>query len=796
MRKRWREHGWRLLPGLVTALVIGCAVELTLLAPLEQIAYRTLFRVRGERPWDERLVLIAIDDESIQQIGRFPWPRQYYARLLQQLNQSEPALVVINLLWSETSPDDGVLAEAMLENGRVVLPLAWDANGELLPPVAALQDAAIATGHIAEYQDSDGLVRWILASQAGYPAMGIAAAQAYQLVHETLPPVPPDPQFWLNWPASASNLPQYSFLEVVEGEIPAAAFTDKVVLLGVTATGIDPQATPFDQLPLASGVHVHAALLHNLLQRDSLMSLGTGWQMLLLLLGGPGLSWVMAAWNTRQQLVVLSGLCLGWGLFSLLLFQANYLPPVAMPLILFSATALSVALTERLRENALLQRQVDRLWLMHREDLALQTLGDSAADLWVGDEPLPRGLPAMLRVRQLTALAELFARSQSSQAAIARHLSIGLATADLDGQVWFCNPKAAAWLNIQVGKQLQTRLLPDWLSAGQWREISENLRTEGTRSTVEVHLSGDMTNGTTPRPQWFALTLEPLLYRSTDEADPNHICDGVLLVIEDITLHKQIEANLSRQISDLNEVTQLKDDFWSAVSHELRSPLSNIKMAAQILAMNPNPETQQEYLQLIDDECQRELDLISELLDLRRLESGSHSLELDTLDLDAWLHHLLLPFEVRTRDRQQHFECQIASDLPTITTDRFSLERLLVELVNNACKYTPANHTITVAAHATDAWVELVVSNTGITIPPHKLAKIFEKFYRIPDYDHWHQGGTGLGLTLVKRLAEYLGGSVQADSQDQVTTFTVRLPLLPTSLVHANREMTSPSHQV
>jgi signal transduction histidine kinase len=791
MNKQWREIGWRLLPGVVTALLLGVAIKFAVFTSLEEIAYRTLFRVRGERPWDDRLVLIAIDDESIRQIGRFPWPREQYATLLQELNQANPALVVVSVLWSEPSSDDAMLADAMLENGGVVLPQAWDARGEPLLPVPILQNAAIALGHILEQQDSDGMVRWILPEVAQQPALGVATIQAYQLVKEPVRLPPLTTTLWLNWPGSADSLPQYSFLDVVQGNVAPEVFENKIVLLGVTATGISPQPTPFDQNPAASDVYIHATVIHNLLQQDNLVPLGIGWKILILLVGGPGLSWVMASWSTRKQLIVVSGMCAGWGLLSLILFHANYLPPVTLALTLFGSTALAVALTERLRENALLQAQVDQLWLMHRKDLALQSLGDSAADLWIGDDTPGRSLPAMYRVRQLAALAELFARSQSSQAAIARHLAIGLVTADLDGQVWFCNPRAANWLDLRVGNNLKNRLVPDWLSAKDWQASLATLMAQGNRTTMEVEVpksyllqnqQDKQWNKEPPPAQWFALTLEPLVYRTAEEADPANICDGILLVLEDITLHKQIEVNLSRQIHDLSEATQIKDDFWSAVSHELRSPLSNIKMAAQILAMNTSPEFQREYLQLIDDECQRELDLISELLDLRRLEAGNHQPELDTFELEVWLHHIVHPFAARTRDRQQTLVLDIPPNLPTISTDRFSLERLLVELINNACKYTPAGHTITVTAccdaspNATT--VELTVSNTGVEISDEKLTKIFDKFYRIPEYDHWHQGGTGLGLALVKRLAEYLGGSIEASSRNRVTCFTVRLPLI------------------
>ncbi|MDX2214738.1 MAG: sensor histidine kinase, partial [Oculatellaceae cyanobacterium bins.114] len=134
--------------------------------------------------------------------------------------------------------------------------------------------------------------------------------------------------------------------------------------------------------------------------------------------------------------------------------------------------------------------------------------------------------------------------------------------------------------------------------------------------------------------------------------------------------------------------------------------------------------------------------------------------------------------------QQQTLEIEIAKDLPLVKADPSYLERILAELLNNACKYTASHETITVSAFVnpptevnTTIWIQ--VSNSGVEIPEHERDRIFERFYRIPSHDPWRHGGTGLGLALVKKLVERLGATIQVTSENNKTVFTIILPISP-----------------
>jgi signal transduction histidine kinase/DNA-binding response OmpR family regulator len=251
------------------------------------------------------------------------------------------------------------------------------------------------------------------------------------------------------------------------------------------------------------------------------------------------------------------------------------------------------------------------------------------------------------------------------------------------------------------------------------------------------------------------------------------------------------------QVAELQHLNQLKDDFLQTISHELRSPLANMKLALQLVeiltesgqtlieqlseATTPNNRVSQ-YFAILKQECDRELQLINDLLDLQHLEAGVYATESTTINLQDWLTHVIEAFQSRTQEQQQNLELALDPEPLPITIDLSSLSRVMTELLNNACKYTPRHETITVSLHREGARMILRVGNTGVEVAAEELPRIFDKFYRIPSSDPWQYGGTGLGLALVKKLLEQLGGSIVVTSQNRVTCFTVQLPLQDTSM--------------
>ncbi|MDX2273310.1 MAG: GAF domain-containing protein [Cyanobacteriota bacterium] len=247
--------------------------------------------------------------------------------------------------------------------------------------------------------------------------------------------------------------------------------------------------------------------------------------------------------------------------------------------------------------------------------------------------------------------------------------------------------------------------------------------------------------------------------------------------IRQARLYQEAQAQVQR----LQELNQLKEDFIHTVSHELRTPLTSMKMAITMLEISkPSPEKQDYYLAILKAQWNRELALVNELLELQALESGTRPLVLSCLNLSLWIPPLVEPFHLRCAERQQAFQVFLDPALSPVTTDQSLLEGILLELLNNACKYTPPQQQITLAIHALTRRLRVAVTNTGVTIPASQCSQIFDKFHRIPSLDHYNQGGTGLGLAMVRKVVDLLQGSLTVQSSGGVTTFCVELPSLDT----------------
>ena len=269
---------------------------------------------------------------------------------------------------------------------------------------------------------------------------------------------------------------------------------------------------------------------------------------------------------------------------------------------------------------------------------------------------------------------------------------------------------------------------------------------------------------------------------------------GAVLVFRDISERKRIEEARRKQveqerlIAQLEKLNRIKDDFLSTVSHELRTPMSNMKMAIQMLITQSTAERRQRYLEILQAECNREIELINDLLDLQRLEVASYpSFLVEAVSIKDLLSTVVEPFRSRMQERQQTLQVNFPIDLAPLCSDRASLERILAELLNNACKYTPSGGQIILSVQQVStpdvASASLCASTTATLftisnqaeIPAAELLRIFDKFYRVPNADPWKQGGTGLGLALVQKLVEQLQGTILPESGEGWTTFTLQL---------------------
>lgn len=244
------------------------------------------------------------------------------------------------------------------------------------------------------------------------------------------------------------------------------------------------------------------------------------------------------------------------------------------------------------------------------------------------------------------------------------------------------------------------------------------------------------------------------------------------------TMATQIAKRDERQ----KELDRLKSEFVSSVSHELKTPLTTIKLMAHLLQRSDLSEEEKlDYSKTIAIECDRQIDFVGNLLDLSRIESGAYKLRKTRVDV----RELIASCVDVERHRAESLGLTLTSDVPTelatATGDFEALRRVIRGLIDNAIKYTAAGAHITVAAQDADEMVAISVKDTGKGIPESDLPHIFDKFYRVASESDGQSGtsasGVGLGLYLAQHIIGQLDGKITVTSkQGSGTTFTVLLP--------------------
>lgn len=250
------------------------------------------------------------------------------------------------------------------------------------------------------------------------------------------------------------------------------------------------------------------------------------------------------------------------------------------------------------------------------------------------------------------------------------------------------------------------------------------------------------------------------------------------------------EALLSREKQariDAERANAVKDEFLAAVSHELRTPLTTIKTLTRLLLRKrPSEEERQEYLADIASECDRQIDLVHNLLDLSRIKAGGMQLKLQQVDIGEVVRACEKIERIEASEHHHEFRIEIAPDLPAALAEHSALRRALCSVIENAIKYTPDGGVVSVRARREDENITIEVEDNGPGISPVDLPHVFKSFYRgqaeapaaFSNSDKQEVPGIGLGLHLARVLVETMHGSIDVRSGvSSGSVFTIRLPV-------------------
>ncbi|MBC7222671.1 MAG: PAS domain-containing sensor histidine kinase, partial [Anaerolineae bacterium] len=241
---------------------------------------------------------------------------------------------------------------------------------------------------------------------------------------------------------------------------------------------------------------------------------------------------------------------------------------------------------------------------------------------------------------------------------------------------------------------------------------------------------------------------------------------GFLIVLQDLTEVRRLET--------------VRRDFIANISHELRTPLASLKALVETLrdVALDDPPAARRFLDRAEAEVDALTQMVQELLELSRLESGQAPLEMKPVPVAD----LVVPSAERLRPQAERAGLEISfdlpADLPLVQADLERVRQVVLNLVHNAIKFTPAGGRIHIAARQVGAEVQVSVADTGIGIPPEELDRIFERFYKADRARS--RGGTGLGLAIAKHVVQAHGGRIWAESAEgRGSTFFFTLPVAP-----------------
>jgi len=296
--------------------------------------------------------------------------------------------------------------------------------------------------------------------------------------------------------------------------------------------------------------------------------------------------------------------------------------------------------------------------------------------------------------------------------------------------------------------------------------------TEGPDSPAICQVVQDFTDSLSPN------TLNPVVQQM-------HLEDKVVrLHIAPIILSSEVLGSviIMHDITKQAELERMKNEFISNVSHELRTPITSIKSYVDTLCNHGeklDPDIYREFLQIIDSEADRLMFLVNDVLELSRVEEGNREFELHALDLKQAAETAIRSVNLMAKDRQ--IELLLTSDpgIPLVMINEESIERVVINLLTNAIKYTPIGGKIEVKLRLDLERQEVgcLVTDNGIGIPEESLEQIFDRFYRVERKVHTIKG-TGLGLTIVKKIIEKHNGRVAVESSlGQGSTFSFYLPI-------------------
>ncbi len=724
-------------------------------------ADQTLYDAAMERlsqPAPEDIVIIAIDEPSLARIGRWPWRRAVHATLIEKVAAAKPRAIGIDLILAE--PDardpegDRALARALQSHSRIVLPVLMEVRAgsvpEALPPAPIFSTGAVHLGHVHVETDSDGIVRSLFleegSSKRKWPAFSLAMARD-DFDKAELPGVRSpggmiatdawsrDHWVHVSFSGGPGHIRQISYVKLLTGEVSTDQLEGKYVFIGATAAGLgDAYPTPVTGLGrLMPGIELHAHALDSLLRHRTIV---------------PPSGWVNAASSAICVLVVMLGflflsprIALGLNIVMIFAVLAGSIGMLAWARLWFppSAALLTLMLAYPLwgwrKLEATMRFLGEEFELLRGEpSIVPEAAGRRRRDRSIGEtDSLER------RIEAVRIAADSLRHTRRFIADSLEQLPVAVLVTGFDERVLIANRLAADCFGADGTAALASRSASELVASvakdghDAWTE-ARSIATSGeatTRSEVEFVTTGG---------ESYVLRLGPCMDASGERI-------GYLATFTDIT--------------PIREAERKREETLAFLSHDLRSPQASILAAIDLYKLKPSAYPADAILPRIAEQARRTIDLAEQFVQLMRAESGVFrpaEVDLATIARDA-------VEEVQPQAASKGVQLRIESPAQVpFRADRTLLTRALINLLNNAVKYSPENTVVTLVVLMDGGRLRCVVRDQGYGISEADLGRLFERFARFSNPGQPKAQGIGLGLAFVKAAIERHGGRLDVKS--------------------------------
>lgn len=787
--------------GLIVATTIALVAAVAWLAPsLSSASLNTLFRLRGLLETPKDLVIVAIDDHSLQRFGRWPWSRSLMAAAIDRLTEAKCRAVGLDVIYGEPSNKDADqrLAAAIARNGRVVLPAyLYESKNETaasvvwLRPSAEFARRAASIGHAHISPDVDGTARkvqlsksddagqrmWAFAFEVLRTADGFSSEPPEEqptalelgpyrvpILDETPPSTIPGVtiirpnEMSVNYAGPAHTFSYHSIADLIDGKIPAAQLSGKIVLIGAAAQSMgDTRVSPFMHLGAEGqnaggqempGVEIHANIL-NTIRNNLTLSAPPDWATfalaLAVVIGAAATIRWLDGWRQISVLVFLLMTLITGSYFAF--SQFHMIPPIA-PMLTAYLAIIPLMINRMMSMSRRLDEKLAQLTLERNRLLSNGVMREEPSG----------GLERKLRsLDELT--SQLLSRASLTDGVLSS-MSEGVLVAGASDQIIFANQETLKFFECEAW-DLTGLDFVDFMSA------HSGLSTEKLREALFAAKEGAQRQlqfaSSSAEARQFSMVLTALSPIHHDDAEPERLT-GVVALVSDITERAELDRKKTEALQ------------W--VSHELKTPLASIQGLSSALMKFPAAMTESsEALSTIHHEAVRLSDMITRYLDLARLESGALSLRPRKIETRRLIEASIRAHSVFAAQRKIKIRSSVSQDAQFLVGDPQLLTLAINNLLSNAIKYSPPDSDIDLLVDRRDAALSIIVQDEGSGVPEDLRDKIFEKFYRLERERTSGVAGAGLGLSLVKEIVDRHHGALLVEHSPRGgASFTIQLP--------------------